>query len=304
MRLLIIGGGGMAGHVLRQYMELRTNWDIWTTVRGALTEVLFNEIPKTSAHRLMHKLSLDVRDTPALERILIEIQPDVVINATGLLNDNAEDKLMESILVNSLLPHQLAQIGDRLHFRLIHISTDCVFSGKRGSYTESDIADGLTIYAKTKSLGEVADSPHLTIRTSIIGPELKTDGIGLFHWFMRQTGEIQGYSQVFWNGVTTLELAKAIEWCVLQTVTGLVHLAAPEKISKFELLKLLQTIFAKKDVTIRATDTLHSDKSLISTRSNFLYPVPPYPLMLQQLKEWMDFHSNGKYSYSYIPDSG
>lgn len=290
MRLLIIGGGGMAGHILHQYMELRTQWDVWTTVRGsALT---------SKAHRHLQQLSLDVRDTPSLESILSVIRPDVVINAAGLLNDRASDNRMDSLLVNSLLPLQLARIGDRLHFRLIHISTDCVFSGKQGDYTETDAADGLTVYAKTKSLGEVADSPHLTIRTSIIGPELKNDGIGLFHWFMRQTGEIQGYRQVFWNGVTTLELAKAIEWCVLRTVTGLVHLASPEKISKFELLKLLQTIFAKKDVTICANETLRSDKSLISTRSDFHYPVPSYSLMLQQLKEWMDSHSNGKYSYS------
>ena len=292
MKLLIIGGGGMAGHMLRQYMELRTDWEIWTTVRGSAAE-------KASNGSGIRQLSLDARDGAALERILTDIAPDVVVNAAGLLNDNAAHRRMEAIVVNSLLPHSLAQLGDRLGFRLIHISTDCVFSGKRGDYAETDPSDGLTVYAMTKSLGEVAYAPHLTIRTSIIGPELKNDGIGLFHWFMRQRGEIEGYSRVFWNGVTTLELAKAVEWCALHpAVSGLVHLAAPGKISKFELLKLLQTAFAIEDVTIRASDVFHSDKSLVSTRADFHYSVPPYPLMLRELKEWMDSRSPGTYSYS------
>ncbi|MCG3055850.1 sugar nucleotide-binding protein, partial [Escherichia coli] len=134
--------------------------------------------------------------------------------------------------------------------KLIHISTDCVFLGDKGNYTESDAPDGTSIYAQSKQLGEIISDKHLTVRTSIIGPELKTDGIGLFLWFMKQTGKIKGYKRALWNRVTTIELAKAIEVFIQQDVTGLYHLATEPKISKFDLLQLMKEVFQKDDVTI------------------------------------------------------
>lgn len=292
MKLLIIGGGGMAGHMLKQYFRLRTSWDVWTIQRSMVAAAA------GSSSTIQRDISLDAKDAHALEQLLKSIGPDIVINAVGLLNEDADNRLAEAIYVNSFFPHLLSQYGDTFGFRLIHISTDCVFSGNRGDYCETDISDGCTTYAKTKSLGEVARPPHLTIRTSIIGPEIKKSGIGLFHWFMNQQGEIQGYSDVYWNGVTTLELAKAVEWCIAHpSIHGLVHLAAPKKLSKCELLVMLQVIFAKDDVTIHAYDSPHSDKSLVSTRSDFTYKVPDYPQMLQELKQWMDAYSTGVYGY-------
>jgi len=281
MKILIFGGQGMAGHMIADYLSERTDHDIVTTVRSNAVS------PK--------QILLDARAEQEVVSVVAELRPDVVINAVGLLNDHAAERLGDAIAVNSLLPHRLARLGEQFGYRLIHISTDCVFSGGEGEYTETDTADGLTVYAKTKSLGEVTYGNHLTIRTSIIGPELKAEGIGLFHWFMRQNGDIWGYRHVFWNGVTTLELAKAVEWLLPRNLTGIVHVGGKEKLSKYELLLLLKDVFERKTVTIKPFDGVPSDKSLVSTRSDVTYSVPPYPQMLRELREWMKSHP--KYYY-------
>jgi dTDP-4-dehydrorhamnose reductase len=162
-----------------------------------------------------------------------------------------------------------------------------VFSGLKGNYSEDHPTDGTTVYAKTKSLGEITVEPHVTIRTSIIGPEIRKHGIGLFQWFMKQTGSIQGYQQVFWNGVTTLELAKAIVWTIHNDISGLVHLSQKEKISKYDLLLLLNNEFDKKDIQILPNCIEKSDKTLANTRKDFTYSVPKYIPMIRELRQWM-----------------
>ncbi|NOV04268.1 dTDP-4-dehydrorhamnose reductase family protein [Paenibacillus planticolens] len=277
MKLLIIGGHGMAGHMLRDYFARQHDYEVWTTVRSA-------DPSDTGA------LSLDVRNDEHLRHLLNQIKPDAVINAAGLLNEEARTRQAEAIYVNSLFPHQLAMYAEQYLFRLFHISTDCVFSGSRGDYTEWDPTDALSVYGKSKSLGEVYSPNAVTIRTSIIGPELKQSGIGLFHWFMQQKGDIQGYRRVFWNGVTTLELAKAIEWCFHHPIHGLVHLAGQPKLSKYELLLMLQQQFHHDAITIHYNDDMKSDKSLVSTRADFTYPVSSYPQMIADLHAWMNQH--------------
>lgn len=275
MKLLVIGGDGMAGHVIKDYFLQETDNEVfWTTRR------------KRTDNR--HCLYLDVRDDERLKEVLDTVQPDVVINAVGLLNDHASERIQDAILVNSILPHRLSAYAKTYQFYFIHISTDCVFSGKKGDYAETDEKDGETIYAKTKSLGEVTGDGVLTIRTSIVGPELKKNGIGLFHWFMNQKGEIQGYQNVFWNGVTTLELAKAIHRLIPFRLEGLIHVTGNRKISKYELLTLFQTIFNKKDVTIVPTAHIKSDKSLKITRIDVPYEPKDYTVMLTELKRWME----------------
>lgn len=276
MRLLIFGGAGMAGHVLHQYFREKPEHEVWVTERaGSLTP---------------HKIVLDVRQPGDVESALKRVDPDVVINAVGLLNQTAEDHLKDAIYVNSLFPHMLADYGQQIGFKLVHISTDCVFSGRTGNYREDDRRDGDTAYARTKALGEVIDASNITIRTSIIGPEKKADGIGLFEWFSRQRGAVPGYRSVFWNGVTTLELARATEWILQHHLTGLVHLSAPEKVSKYDLLQLIQQVFQKRDVTLVPTDQYVSDKSLINTRSDFDFRVHTYRDMITEMKNWMEAH--------------
>lgn len=272
--IVVLGGNGMAGHLLRGWLSEQGYRIVATDRNGA---------------EGLHKL--DLRDTERLRHMLSTERPEVVINAAGLLNEAAEKRLQEAVWVNSLLPHRLAEYGDELGYRLVHISTDCVFSGKTGSYAESSLPDGTSVYAKTKSLGEVDSPNHLTIRTSIIGPELKRDGIGLLHWFLTREGPVEGYENVYWNGVTTLELAKFIRWSLGRPLGGLVHLAAERKVSKHELLLMMKEAFAK-DIDVLPSAKQWNDKSLLGTRADCGYKVASYEEMLRELAEWMKKHGD------------
>jgi dTDP-4-dehydrorhamnose reductase len=274
MHILVIGGQGMAGHMIVDYLKKQRGIEVHCTTRTGEGDTL----------------RLDVRDLDEVSRVIGEVNPDVVINAVGLLNENAENNIKDALIVNSLLPHYIQGVLDEMgnSARLIHISTDCVFSGLDGQYHEQSVKDGTSVYARTKSLGEVTKGPHLTIRTSIIGPELKEDGCGLFLWFMKQSGAIDGFDRVYWNGVTTLELAKAIDHCITHGVNGLYHLCHEEKVSKYQLLTMIKVVFDKEDVVVRR-DTAHfSDKSLVNSRKDIAYRVQGYPGMLQDLRDWME----------------
>ena len=216
-----------------------------------------------------------------------KVKPDITINCIGILNDHASDNTKLAFQVNSVFPHQLVKLSERNNGKLIHISTDCVFSGRKGDYTENDFPDSTTIYGQSKHLGEIISEKHLTIRTSIIGPELKNDGIGLFLWFMKQKGEIKGYEKVLWNGVTTLELARAIDTMIQKNITGLYHLGSEEKVSKLSLLKLIAEVFEKNDVEIIPDSNIVLDRTIKNGRSDFKYQVPTYEKMLADLKDWI-----------------
>jgi dTDP-4-dehydrorhamnose reductase len=263
----------MAGHVMVAYFKKNPNYQVYYTSRDKQDK---------------DGIFLDVLDLNALEKIIDSIKPDIVINCIGILNEDAEKNPFIAMQVNSFLPHQLVKLTKRHGGKLIHISTDCVFSGEVGDYTEKSIPDGTSQYSKTKQYGEIKDDENLTIRTSIIGPELKQDGIGLFLWFMNQTGKIKGYEQVYWNGVTTLELAKATEKMIDNKVTGLYHLCVKEKISKYNLLKLIQRIFNKKDVQIIPDRKNKLDRTIVNTRTDFVYNPPTYREMLTEMKKWME----------------
>lgn len=263
----------MAGHVVTEYLKQRPGYEVHFTSREN------------------GGIKLDAADSLAIKELLKELKPEVIVNCIGVLNEKAANDVLNALKINSLLPHLLVESAGEYGGKVIHISTDCVFSGGKGSYTEGDHPDGTSVYAKTKSLGEISMHPHLTIRTSIIGPELKPDGIGLFHWFMKQAGVIQGYQNVYWNGVTTLELAKVIDEAIHQNLAGLYHLTAPSVISKHDLLHLFQFYFNKKDVAIVPFQGERLDRTLKNTRRDFTYQVPDYPEMLKELAEWM--HVNG-----------
>lgn len=273
MKVLIFGGKGMAGHMMVSYFQSKPEYMVYYTSRNR------NETDG---------IYVDATNSAMVEETVDRIQPDIIINCIGILNQHAEDCPELAFRINSVLPHQLAKLAERIGGKLIHISTDCVFSGSRGGYRESDTPDGTTVYAQSKQLGEVIDDKHLTIRTSIIGPELKPDGIGLFLWFMNQRGQIKGYERVYWNGVTTLELAKATESLLKRKQTGLVHLAAEEKISKYNLLKLIQRVFDKNDVEIIPDSEMVLNRTIQNTRDDFHYEVPGYEYMLMELKDWME----------------
>ncbi|CAH0300450.1 dTDP-4-dehydrorhamnose reductase [Peribacillus frigoritolerans] len=272
MKLLILGGQGMAGHMLKAYFIQNPQYQVFYTSRDLNDK---------------KSLYLDVTDLTRLEEIIDTIKPDITINCIGILNEHASNNTKLAFQVNSVFPHQLVKLTERNGGKLIHISTDCVFSGTKGDYTESDIPDSTTIYGQSKHLGEIITEKHLTIRTSIIGPELKENGIGLFLWFMNQKGLVKGFEKVLWNGVTTLELAKAVDTMIQMNITGLYHLGSEEKVSKLVLLKMISEIFEKKDVEIIPDSNLVLDRTIKNTRTDFQYQVLPYEKMLEELKEWL-----------------
>jgi dTDP-4-dehydrorhamnose reductase len=277
-KVLIIGSKGMAGHVIYDYLKENTNYIISDIARGVESHVPTYQV--------------DVTDFEALTLIIENDRPDYVINCIGILNKDAEDNPDKAILLNSYFPHYLAKLGTKNKFKLIHVSTDCVFDGKKGGYKEDSLKDGLGFYAETKALGEVIYSDHLTIRTSIIGPELKKDGIGLFHWFMQQDGEIKGYTNAYWTGITTIELAKVIVAAINQDIEGLHHVVNNETISKYHLVSIFKDVFSRENVTILPYDDYLIDKSLLRTRHEFNYVVPAYQKMIYEMKDWIIKHNS------------
>jgi dTDP-4-dehydrorhamnose reductase len=285
MKILIIGSKGMAGHVIYNYFKENSNFEIVDIARGI------------EFHTPTYQL--DISDFEALTTILKLEKPTFVINCIGVLNQYAENHPDNAVLLNSYLPHFLAKNGDELDYKLIHISTDCVFSGKEGDYKEDSIKNGLGFYATTKALGEVSYGKHITLRTSIVGPELKDNGIGLLDWFLNQKGHIIGYSRAFWTGITTLEMAKAIFEVVKQNISGLHHLVNNQKINKSDLLKIFKETFEKNDIEIISNGDYFVDKSLIRTNFDFNYRVGDYDVMMQELKDWILSHPN---LYNYLQE--
>ncbi|MGJ0490696.1 dTDP-4-dehydrorhamnose reductase family protein [Methylobacter sp.] len=275
-KVIVLGSAGMAGHIMAEYLQTTGDYQVFGVAREDGRHV---------------DKKLDVLDFSGLQAYLSVINPDLVINCIGVLVSKSADDMCTAIQINSYLPHFLARLGKQLDFKLVHISTDCVFSGKDGQYREDSFRDGNDNYARTKALGEVANDHDLTIRTSIIGPELKHNGTGLLDWFFKQQGEIKGYSRAYWSGVTTLELAKVTHEMIKQGITGLYQLCPSEKISKYELLKLIAKVW-DRDISILPYEGYAVDKSLVCTRTDFNYPKPEYEAMLVEAREWMDTHAD------------
>ncbi|MGL6065564.1 MAG: dTDP-4-dehydrorhamnose reductase family protein [Cetobacterium sp.] len=283
-KILIIGSKGMAGHIIKEYL-LECGYNVYSTFRNKNNEILLEK-----------EFDLDVFNKEELNEIINKTEPEFVINCVGVLNKNAEENPDTAIYVNGYFPHYLDRLSKKYNYKLIHITTDCVFSGKKGNYTENDFKDADSYYGRSKAIGEIDNKRTLTFRTSIIGPDINKNGIGLFHWFMNQKGKITGYSKVNWTGVTTLELAKAIEKSFDTNVTGLNHLVNNEKIDKYTLLKLFQKFMNKNDVEVTEYKDYFCDKSLIRTNFDFEYNVNSYEKMIEDMSTWIKNH-NSLYNY-------
>jgi dTDP-4-dehydrorhamnose reductase len=215
------------------------------------------------------------------------------VNCVGILNKVAEDNPHLAVYLNSYIPNWFAYRLRATGTKFIHLSTDCVFSGKVGGYAEQSFRDGDTVYDRSKALGEIKNQKDLTFRQSIIGPELRPDGIGLLNWLLMQSGEVKGYKNAHWNGITTLELAKAIEVALSSQLAGIYHLVGSEKVSKNVLLNIMKEAFRKKDVLIQPFDNFPpTDKSLRCTRYDFGYSIPSYQVMMNELAGWVSKHAH------------
>ena len=233
---------------------------------------------------------LDLENEMALMGYIAAKRPEVILNCVGLLIKESEAEPERALRLNALMPRTLAKMGPAMGFRLIQLSSDCVFSGAGGPYREGDRRDADEIYGRTKAMGEIVNSRDLTIRTSKVGPELQPGGSGLFNWFMAQKGKITGFGQVMWGGVTTLETAKAIDAAIRDGISGLVHLTNGEAISKYDLLVLIKELWGRDDIQIERDDSRASNRSLVCTRSDYSYKVPSYRAMLEEMKAFMAEH--------------
>lgn len=277
MRIIVFGANGMAGHMVALYLQEQGH-----EVTGFVKR----------KNDMFPCIEGNAMDTKLVKEILAgeSINYDIIINCIGILNKAVDAKLAEGIYINSVLPHLLEECVSGTKTRVIHISSDCVFSGNTGHYRENSHPDAESYYGRTKALGELGDGNNLTIRTSIVGPELKKDGIGLFHWFMSQTGFVNGFTEVIWSGVTTLELAKAIDSAMKQGLTGLYHLVNNTVISKYELLCLFNRYLNENRTVIHQNGSFINDKSLEDTRLELQHKIPSYEVMVQELAVWMQKH--------------
>ena len=277
MRFLIFGCNGMAGHMISLYLKERGH------------DVMGFALSESS---LVPSVAGDATDPVLVKEIVGKNRYDSIINCIGLLNQFAENNKAAAVYLNSYFPHYLAELTEGTDTQVIHMSTDCVFSGKKGQYTENDLRDGATFYDRSKALGELEDDKNITLRNSIVGPDINKNGIGLMNWFMQQHGEVQGYTKALWTGQTTLQLAKTMEVAAKEKAHGLYNTVPSTSISKYELLKLFNKYLRKEKVSIVPVDKMAADKSLKRTRWDFSYQIPDYEQMVRELAVWMSDHKS------------
>ena len=282
MRLLILGGSGMLGHQL--WRGLHAQHDTWVTLRRPVADF--------AAHNLFDEAKAiqfdDITDDTALERALGQAKPEAVINCVGLIKqrDEASDEAL-TLRVNAEFPHRLAKRCGEAGARLIHFSTDCIFAGTKGNYTESDPSDAADLYGQSKHQGEVADAHSVTLRTSVIGHELGTN-LALLDWFLSQRFQaVNGYTKAIYSGFTTLEMARIVDRILTQhtDLSGVWHVAS-EPISKFGLLQLCREKLGWEGV-IEPNDEFVCDRSLNADRFNQAtgYTPPSWEAMISELAQ-------------------
>ena len=256
-KLLLFGATGMLGSQLFYYLH-RYGYDIYATVRHRGTR----RLPMSLASKIRWGIQVD--DMAAIEDLISEIQRDVIINCIGIIKQVPEAKdPIPAIRVNALFPHQLAQLCNQYHIKLIHISTDCVFDGSKGNYYESDPPSPTDLYGRTKLLGELNQEGCLTLRTSIIGHELQSR-YGLVEWFLGQAGPVKGYTRAIYTGLPTIEFSRIIAEYILPRpeLWGLYHISA-DPITKYDLLQLIKATY-QRDTVIIPDDSVVIDRSLNS----------------------------------------
>ena len=284
MRILILGGDGMLGHQLLKHF--RKTHETQVTLRRPLADYAIYGL-FDAAHAFD---GVDVSDFDHIKQVMLNFRPEAIINAVGIVKQRAESaESIASIEINSLLPHKLSLLCGEHGTRLIHMSTDCVFSGRCGNYAESDTPDAEDIYGRSKLLGEVPEVPGITLRTSIIGHELSRK-TGLLEWFLAQKAPIKGFRNAIFSGFTTIEMSRIIERILLQPTPlyGLYHVSSAP-INKYDLLQLIRDKLGLQ-IEIIADDTFKCDRSLDSTRfrQSFIYTPPSWDAMIAELAKSKD----------------
>lgn len=276
MKILVLGCNGMAGHLISLYFKEKGH------------EVV--GFARQQSQLLDSTIIGDASDMALIKKVIEEGNYDAVINCIGLLNQFAENNKAMAVLLNGYLPHYLVELTKDTKTRILHMSTDCVFAGNDGPYYEDTLPNGASFYDRSKAMGEFNNDKDLTFRNSIIGPDVKASGIGLFNWFMKQEGPIGGFTGAIWTGVTTYTLAQAMEAALKENLTGLYNLVNNTSINKFDLCSLFNKYFRAGEVEINPNDKLQLDKTLKCTRTDFSFRVPSYEQQIKDMREWVDAH--------------
>lgn len=283
-RIVVLGATGMLGNAVLRFFASKTDYEVHGTVRNwnAVREL------QKMAPNARFVPGVDVESLDSLTRMFATVQPDVIINCIGIVKQlaDANDPLI-ALPINALLPHRLARLAQVAGARLVHMSTDCVFSGVKGNYIESDLPDAYDLYGRSKLLGEVDYPNAVTLRTSIIGHELNGNR-SLIDWFLSQTGEVQGYKNAIFSGLPTVEIARIIHDHVIPNpdLHGLYHVSA-EPINKFDLLSLVSKEYGKK-IAIDPKDDFKIDRSLNSDRFRLAtgFQPEPWPELIYRMHQF------------------
>tara|TARA_B100001093_G_C26712600_1_gene964095 strand:- start:94 stop:972 length:879 start_codon:yes stop_codon:yes gene_type:complete len=287
-KVLVLGSSGMMGHLLTKVIQ-ENGYIVYATDR--------------SRAKRKNYFYLDVLENPyQLKKIIQKVKPKFVINCIGLLVSECLDNPAKAIKINSYFPHYVASLAQESEFMFIHISTDCVFNGSNGPYLENSVKNETNYYGLTKNLGEVTTYKNsLTIRTSIIGPEIRKINTGLFNWFLKSGKNVDGYSNVIWSGLTTLELSKFIFFIMKSKSVldyNLIHATNNIGINKYNLLMIIKKVFSlKKEINKKFEK--ESNKQLLNSL-DLNYQFQSYENMIIELKSWMILNQNlyNKYKLS------
>jgi dTDP-4-dehydrorhamnose reductase len=281
MKIIVLGISGMLGHRAFRRLSERSDLEVYGTLRSGDARRFFATMP---ADRIID--GVDVENQDSLVAVLNRVRPDAAINCIGIVNQrSAAMNPLSTIPINALLPHRIAQLCHLRGARLIHISTDCVFSGRAGNYRESDPTDADDLYGRSKLLGEVDYGNAITLRTSIIGREL-SGRYGLLEWFLGERSKVRGYTNAIFSGLTTEELTSVIADYVLphRELRGVYHVGA-EPIAKYDLLNLVKGVY-ELPIEIEPDASLRINRSLDSTRFQRAtgYVCPAWPQMIRQMR--------------------
>jgi len=274
VRILIHGITGLIGNSLFRTLSANSSYQVYGTCRNSVDKKLFTDLQKINIFP-----NIDALNFQAIENLFANIKPNVIINCIGITKHLPQLNNYEiTILINAVLPHKLANLSDNIEAKLIHLSTDCVFSGQKGNYSETDIPDAVDFYGRSKILGEVIYKNHLTLRISTIGHEIKAS-YGLLNWFLSQNRSCKGYSRAIFSGLPTVFFAKVLSDFVLpkKDLRGLYHISA-KPIDKFSLLKLIAHEY-KKTIKIVSDDSFIINRALdgkkFSDETGFVCPDWP-----------------------------
>lgn len=273
MKILVFGSNGMAGHIIVKYFK-NQGYDVSTVAKSNAT------------------FTLDIEETSLVKKFLSEIKNDYdfIINCIGLLVKDSNDRPDRAAIINAWFPHAIEHAIKDSRTKLIHLSTDCVFDGKSGNYTENDVHTEMNYYGSSKSLGEINNSKDITFRMSIIGTEIKHSGTGLLNWVLtNQDKDLPGWENAWWNGITTLQLAKCIEKYICDPqISGIYHLVNNDiKINKYDLLCLINEVFELNKNIVKTLGPKPVNKILVDSRQEMSFDIPDYKTQLLELKNYV-----------------